>query len=116
MKPQAIMAIAILFSTPALAGSEHLARSLGVEPGLYTLQQLVQLKGREGASPGNAHVYFGEGAGQPGVVNATAEAKFNELAAEQFNGSAAMPNLANTSRRAINPVAQAKFKALSEEN
>ena len=116
MKLHAITAIILAFGTPADAGADDLARSLGVEPGKYTAHQLARLKSLESASPGESRAYFGNDESRDGVVNPTAEARFNQLAAEENNGAKARFTRPEVSRGGMNPVAQAKFKALAAED
>ena len=51
---------AATFAAPALA-NDQLARSLGVEPGVYTTAELIQLKDAAEVSDNEGTVFFGDG-------------------------------------------------------
>ncbi|SIO31980.1 hypothetical protein [Vannielia litorea] len=114
MKTTILAAAILAVAAPAFADSASLARSLGVEPGAYTQEQLATLKAHEGDSAGEARVYFGADNSTNGVVNDVAAEKFRELNAEQNNG-VAQASEAQTARGVINPVAAAKFQELRAE-
>ncbi|MBY6048864.1 hypothetical protein [Vannielia litorea] len=113
MKTPILAAAILAVAAPAFASDASLARSLGVQPGAYTQEQLATLKAHEGDSAGESRVYFGGDAAN-GVVNDVAAAKFRELNAEQNNGVSATSQ-AVAARGIINPVAEAKFQELRAE-
>ncbi|MCO6384771.1 MAG: hypothetical protein JXQ91_10385 [Vannielia sp.] len=114
MKTTILAAAVLAVAAPAFAASDNLANSIGVQPGVYTQEQLVTLKAHESDSAGESHVYFGNDDSTNGVVNDVAAAKFRELNAEQNNG-VAQASEAVTTRGVINPVAAAKFQELRAE-
>ncbi|MDF0599789.1 hypothetical protein P1J78_03495 [Psychromarinibacter sp. C21-152] len=87
MKRIIISAIALAAATPALA-NDQLARSLGVEPGQYTLQELSILKAHEGLEGNEGRVYLQN---QPGVrrdvVNDVARTHFLQAEAAEDGDS-----------------------------
>ena len=58
MKSIIAAALALTAASPVLA-NDQLARSLGVEPGEYTLEELVVLKGAASETGNEARVYLG---------------------------------------------------------
>lgn len=108
MKTTILAALALAVATPVLAANENLAASVGVAPGAYTVEQLVQLKGLEGDTDGGLYL------GQPTAANATAQAIFAEQAAEQHNGTHGYTG-AEVARSVSSPVAQGIFTANAAE-
>ncbi|MBS8226194.1 hypothetical protein [Vannielia litorea] len=108
MKNTILAALALTVATPALAATDNLAGSVGVEPGVYSVEQLVQLKGLEGDTEGRVYL----GAATP--ANGTAQEIFAEQEAEQRNGTSAYTGT-EASRAVSNPVAENVFSVIDAE-
>lgn len=79
MKKFAITAIVALAAAAPAVAQTQLERSVGAEPGQYTLAQLVQLKDRQTNSGNEATFYV-----QPNPVDVTARGRHNATALRIF--------------------------------
>ena len=78
-------ALAVALAAPAFAQSQ-LERSLGVEPGVYTVQELALMNAKQGAEGDEALMYFGEGLATRGVSRSVINDVEARFAAESDDG------------------------------
>lgn len=83
MKTALITALTLAAATPALA-NDQLARSLGVEPGQYTLSELAIIKSKQDKLGNEGRVYLGNQQNvSRDVVNNVARDHFLRAEAEE---------------------------------
>ena len=86
MKTIILSAALAAFAAPSFA-SDQLAHSLGVEPGVYTLSQLIELKDAAERTGIEGDVYFGDGPAFASGSNAGAAQLANTLGVDAGNYS-----------------------------